>query len=131
MYKNLNSKLLCETLGAVYGSGKYKLVTTWLEEMTLRSKPALPSFDDVVIAVDNDQKHGRTFTSKIKSKLQTSTICVVIGFILKFWGYAQYIAGGKTSKWRFPEKELSDSEKSRCFEKTVNGREPGKFMKIV
>ena len=129
MYKNLNSKLLCETLGAIYGSGKYKSVTRWLEEMTLRTKPALPSRDDVVVAVDNDQKHGRTFTSKIKSKLHTSTICVVIGFILKFYGYTQYIIGGKTSNWRFPEKELTDVEKKKCFERAVNGREPGKFIK--
>ena len=129
MYKNLNSKLLCETLGAIYGSGKYKSVTRWLEEMTLRTKPALPSRDDVVVAVDNDQTHGRTFTSKMKSKLHTSTICVVIGFILKFYGYTQYIIGGKTSNWRFPEKELTDVEKKKCFERAVNGREPGKFIK--
>ena len=131
MYKNLNSKLLCDTLGGIYGSGKYKLVTRWLEEMTMRTKPALPSSDDVVVAVDNDQKHGRSFTSKIKSKLQTSTICVVIGFLLKFYEYTQYIVGGKTSKWRFPEKELTDVEKKKCCEKAVNGREPGKCSQTV
>ena len=94
--------------------------------MTVKTKPTLSSVEDIVIAVDNDQKHGRTFTSNIKSKLQTSTICVVIGFILKLYGYAQYIFCGRTSNWRFPEKDLTDREKKQCFERAINGREPGK-----
>ena len=125
MYKSLNSKLLADTLGHIYGSGKYKMLTRWLDEMTLRCKPTLVTSEDIVVAVDNEQKHGRTFTSSIKSKLTTSTICVVIGFILKFFRYVQYIIRGKTSYWRFPERQLNEREKQDCLEKALHGREPG------
>ena len=80
----------------------------------------------MVLGVDNEQKSGKTFTSSIGSTLITSTICVVVGFFFKFNTYIQFIIGGNTCFWRYPEKQIGDSkEKALVLQKALFGREEG------
>lgn len=101
------------------------VVTRWLNSFAMSVKPDVNTGMDIIFGVDNEQRHGKSFTSAVKSSLITSTICVVVAFILRLHLKAQYIMTGKTSFWRFPECNFTQREKDICLERALHGRDPG------
>ena len=129
LYKQINSRMLCDVLGALSGAGSYSTITTWLNDYTALKKPKLKTNNDVVFGVDNEQKLGKTYSSSIHSNLTTSCICVVVGIDLQLQMRCQSEENYRSSFWRFPERSIDDSSKIMICYKAKHGRETCKREK--
>ena len=125
LYQRLHSQTLCDVLGSVSGTGAYKPVSRWLNTYSECNEPILDTKNDVCIGVDNEQKLGRSYTSSVHSNLENSCICVVIAFSLQLDHAFQSNADGLSSKWRYPEICLDESDKRKVLSSAMHGRETG------
>ena len=124
LYQEMNSRQLCDILGLTFGYGSYKPVTEWIRCYTETTVPRIETELDVVLASDNEQKLGRTYTTSVHSNITTSCICMVVSFELKLPQSIQNRKDGVSSTWRLTEREFEQSQRVEILQKALNGREP-------
>ena len=115
----------------LFGGGCYTLISEWFKTYSIENSAKLVEMEDVVIGTDNEQKLGRTYVSSINSSIATSVISVIVAFVLNANKFFQYIRKGRSSFWRYAEREFSDEEKKEVLEKALYGREKGDSPVII
>ena len=111
LYKETNSRRLCDVLGLAFGCGSYTPVTEWIRSYTELTKPNVDTEMDIVLGTDNEQKVGKTYTTSIHSNVKTSCISMVVSFELKLPESIQGHEDGNSSTWRFTECDFENTQK--------------------
>ena len=92
-----SSKLVVNVFGASTPAPQYSTIRDWLANQAT-SPPEFPS-GDVVVAFDNDQVVGKTYTIKVNSKAPTNVVTSVIGIQIDAGGQLQHDCHFKPQNW--------------------------------
>ena len=121
MYKKFNSEQLSNMLGGLFACGKYGGVLNWLQSYAESHQPKIKAKVDTIFGVDNEQKHGKTYSIQLASKLVLSCICVIIAFFSPCKTLLQFAKFVVTSSWTFFEATMTPGEKDQVKKKAIYG----------